>query len=137
YTMYNIFNHRWRVFELKRMFNTVKKKMMSGFLLIIFLFLGSGIYSYMTLDELNGDIQDITEDQLPRLLISDEITLNMVERTSLLRGYLLYGDDSFKNEFNDTIEESIALENEVLEMMNDSEEVKDLMAKKMSWGEAT
>lgn len=124
------------MFELSRIFNTIKKKMMSGFLLIIFLFLGSGIYNYVTLDKLNGDIQDITEDQLPRLLISDEITLNMVERTSLLRGYLLYGDASFKDEFNDTIEESIELENEVL-AINDSEEVKDLMAKKMSWGEAT
>src|SRR5699024_9840654 len=96
----------------------------------------TGTYNYITLNQLNTDIETITGEQLPRLLIDDEIALKMAERTSLLRGYVLYGDPAFKEEFEATIEESIQLEVDLL-AMNDSQEVQELVDKKYTWGVAT
>ncbi|GEL05925.1 putative sensory transducer protein YvaQ [Rummeliibacillus stabekisii] len=68
------------------------------------------------------------------LKLDEQMALNMSERTSLIRGYILYGDSSLKDEFKSQIDESIALENKLLKLSN-STQVKSLIDKKVTWGE--
>lgn len=118
------------------LFNSIKKKVLFGFSIVLFLVLLLGAFNFLAIKSLNDNTNDLVDEQIPLLIVDDQIALNMTERTSLLRGFLLFEDENLRYEFNDFLEETIELENKVLEL-NDSEEVKDLMAKKFAWGEAT
>lgn len=117
-------------------FNSIKKKILSGFLVILILVIGLSFYNFLAINAINGHTNEIVHEEVPLLVADESIALDMSERTSLLRGYLLYGDVALKEEFESGIEHSIELENTVLEL-NDSDEVQALIDKKVAWGEAT
>lgn len=124
--------------ELRKVFafNSIKKKILSGFLVILILVIGLSFYNFLAINAINGHTNEIVHEEVPLLVADESIALDMSERTSLLRGYLLYGDVALKEEFESGIEHSIELENTVLEL-NDSDEVQALIDKKVAWGEAT
>jgi len=126
------------VSELRKVFafNSIKKKILSGFLVILILVIGLSFYNFLAINAINGHTNEIVHEEVPLLVADESIALDMSERTSLLRGYLLYGDVALKEEFESGIEHSIELENTVLEL-NDSDEVQALIDKKVAWGEAT
>lgn len=115
-------------------FNSLKKKILFGFSLILSLVLLLGIYNFLAIKKINSNTTEIVDQQLELLITDEKIALNMAERTSLVRGYLLYNDQALKDKFDSFIDESIALEERVLEL-SDSEEVKELIDKKVLWGE--
>lgn len=115
-------------------FNSLKKKILFGFSLVLILVLLLGIYNFLAIKKINDNTNEIVEEQLELLIVDEKIALNMAERTSLVRGYLLYNDQSLRDKFDSFLEESIALEKRVLKL-SDSEKVKDLIDKKVQWGE--
>ncbi|MFZ3577034.1 methyl-accepting chemotaxis protein [Virgibacillus sp. DJP39] len=117
-------------------FNSVKKKILLGFSLVIVLVLMLGAYNYLALEKTNNDTENIVEEQLPLLIADEKITYNMAHRTALIRGFLLYEESDFRKQFNAELEESIRLEEQVLKL-SDSKKVDELIAKKIEWGTAT
>ncbi|WP_404454419.1 methyl-accepting chemotaxis protein [Oceanobacillus kapialis] len=117
-------------------FKRIKGKILFGFGIVIFLVVLLSAYNAYTVYSTNENMQEMIDYQLELLITEEKITLDMQHRTSLLRGYLLYGDASMKEEFSEGIDSSIALENKLLEL-DDSEEVQTLMDKKIEWGTFT
>ncbi|WP_229683221.1 methyl-accepting chemotaxis protein [Virgibacillus oceani] len=117
------------------MFNSIKRKILFGFSIVVLLVILLGFYNYLAIKAINDNISKIVDDQVPLLITSEKIALNMSERTSLVRGYLLYGDTDLKTKFDSFTDESIQLENKVLKL-DDSDGVKDLVEKKIVWAEA-
>lgn len=116
--------------------NSIKKKILFGFSIVLILVIGLGFFNFLAIQAINKNTSEIVDEQMPILIAEDGIALNMAERTALLRGYVLYGDEELKEEFLDYIDESIELENEVLSL-NDTEEMNDLIEQKARWGKAT
>lgn len=116
--------------------NSIRKKLLFSFSLVLFIVVLLGVYNFYAIKGINTNSNKLIEDQIPLLIVDEKMTINMTERTSLLRGYLLYGDPSFKEEFDSFIEESIALENEILKL-SDSEKAQELVNRKIEWGQAT
>ncbi|WP_042222395.1 methyl-accepting chemotaxis protein [Oceanobacillus manasiensis] len=117
-------------------FKHIKSKILFGFGIVIFLVVLLSFYNGYTVDQTNEDMKEMTDYQLELLITQEKVTIDMQRRTSLLRGYLLYGDPSIKEQFNEGIDASIALENKLLEL-NDSDDVQQLMEKKIEWGTFT
>lgn len=116
-------------------FNSIKKKILFGFSIVLFLVLVLSAYNFLAIKALNDNTDEITKEELPRLIIDDGIAFNMSERTSLLRGYVLYGDPQLKDLFNEFTDESLELENELLEV-NESDEIYELIKQQRVWEEA-
>ncbi|WP_242691241.1 methyl-accepting chemotaxis protein [Cytobacillus praedii] len=123
------------MFKLNRImrFNSLKKKILISFSSVLLLVFLLGLYNSLTIRKLNENTNLVVKEQLSLLIIDEKIALNMSERTSLVRGYLLYGDNELRDQFKSTVEESINLEKELLEL-NSSQEVKELIEKKIVWG---
>ncbi|MGP4105639.1 methyl-accepting chemotaxis protein [Virgibacillus sp. L01] len=117
-------------------FKRLRTKILLGFSIIIVLVLLLGVYNMYTTTKANKEMKEITDHQLALLITDEKLAVDMVERTSLLRGYLLYDDVKYKNEFKEGLEESIALEEKVLELSN-SEQAQELVDKKFEWGTLT
>ncbi|WP_223823607.1 methyl-accepting chemotaxis protein [Rummeliibacillus sp. TYF-LIM-RU47] len=119
-----------RLFQL----NSIRKKIVFGFSIVIALVVILGVFNILAIQALNKNTNDMVKKEIPLLKLDEQMALNMSERTSLIRGYILYGDASLKDEFKNQIDESIALENKLLKLSN-STQVKSLIDKKVTWGE--
>ncbi|MDY0407463.1 CHASE3 domain-containing protein [Paracerasibacillus soli] len=121
---------------MKRLFqlDSIRKKIMFSFSIVLVLVFLLGGYNYLAIKALNSNTSEIVDQQLPLLISDEKIALDMAERTSLARGYLLYGDPEVEEGIDNSIEASIQLEEEILKQSN-SEKVKQLMEKRGIWGE--
>ena len=117
-------------------FKSIRAKILGGFAVTIVLMLMLSFYTINSINKTNTSIRGILEKELDLLIVDEKLLTNMNRRTSLIRGYMLYEDDTYRETFNDELDETIALENQALEL-SASAEVKDLMAKKFEWGTLT
>lgn len=115
---------------------SIRTKIILGFSIILLFVLILGSFNYMAIGNMNKNTADIVNEELPLLVTDEKLVNNMANRTALLNGYLLFEDEDYRASFDDGLEESIALENKVLEL-SDSEVVKELIDKKIQWGMAT
>lgn len=115
-------------------FDSIRKKILFGFSIVIFLVIVLGVYNVLAIKKLNDNTTEMVDVYQPFLNLLDDITLDMTERTSLIRGYLLYEDEKFRDEFVRKTDESIALENKLLKSPY-AESIKDTIEQKVVWGE--
>ncbi|CDQ38963.1 MULTISPECIES: methyl-accepting chemotaxis protein [Virgibacillus] len=117
-------------------FKHLQTKLFVAFSVITLFVFVLGVTNYIVINNNNQDTHEIIKEELPVLVADEQLAINMAERTSLIRGYLLYGEEKYKQEFNDTLEATMELENFVLEN-SDSEQAKALIDKKIEWGHLT
>ncbi|WP_138419459.1 methyl-accepting chemotaxis protein [Aquibacillus sediminis] len=123
-------------FKGKFTLSSLKAKILLGFSIVLVLVVILGLYNFFGVNQLNQKTETMVEQDIPLLVADEKLATNMAHRTGLLRGYLLYGNENYKQEFNDTLDESIELENYVMEN-SDSEYAKELLDKKIEWGHLT
>ncbi|WP_337018066.1 methyl-accepting chemotaxis protein [Oceanobacillus massiliensis] len=115
---------------------SIQAKILFIFAIVIFLvllFVGFNIY---TIHSTNKQTEEIMESQLSLLIVNDKLESNMAIREAYLRGYLLFDDEKEKDRFNDSLGESIELEERLLAVDNSSES-QELVNKKIEWGTLT
>ncbi|QHS23384.1 HAMP domain-containing protein [Virgibacillus sp. MSP4-1] len=117
-------------------FKSIRSKLFAAFSTIILFVLVLGITTLIFNQNTNDKVKELNDEQLNSLVKAEKIALNMSQRTNLLRGFLLYEDETYKEEFQNGIEESIALENELLEL-DKSGKVQELIDQKIEWGTLT
>ncbi|GEL77085.1 methyl-accepting chemotaxis protein [Tenuibacillus multivorans] len=113
-------------------FKSIKAKILSGFSLVIALVIILGVFNFISINKVNNDTENIVDEQLPLLVADEKLAFNMAQRIALTRGYLLYGDEDFKNRFNEYTSDSIQYQNMILEQ-SDSEEVESLINQSIEW----
>ncbi|GAA0301984.1 methyl-accepting chemotaxis protein [Gracilibacillus halotolerans] len=100
-------------------FKSIKTKILVGFGLIIVLALGLGVGNYLSINQVNNDMEEIVDKQLPLLVLDEDLLYNMSETVSLVRRYFLFGEPQMKEQ----LEENYAAFDEFkLEML----EISDL-----------
>ncbi|OZU88830.1 methyl-accepting chemotaxis protein [Virgibacillus indicus] len=115
---------------------SIKTKIVFGFSIVLLLLILLSAINIVGINQTNKQVEEMMEEQLELLSADQNIAKNMIERTSLLRGYLLFGDSLMKEQFDNGVDKAIELENRVLEL-NDSEEVQAIIEKKVEWGHFT
>ncbi|MGX1433917.1 methyl-accepting chemotaxis protein [Cytobacillus horneckiae] len=111
---------------------SLRLKLMMGFSIVILMTMASNGFIIYSISNINQNMERTLHD-LPLLINNEKIAANMAERTSLLQAYFLSNDESYRIQFENGIEESIVLENRILEL-SDSERAKELIGKKVEWG---
>ncbi|AIF42137.1 methyl-accepting chemotaxis protein [Virgibacillus sp. SK37] len=113
-------------------FNSIKSKILFGFLTIIVLVLIMGIINYVVISNTNEQTKELTERELILLYADEELAYNLSQRIALARGYVLYGDAEYKELFSEYTETSKQYQDTVLEM-NNNEETKRLINQSVEW----
>ncbi|AEB30630.1 methyl-accepting chemotaxis protein [Carnobacterium sp. 17-4] len=117
-------------------FKSIRAKILAGFAVTIVLMLILSFYTINSINKTNDSVKQILEQEMALLIVDEKLATNMNKRTSLMRGFMLYEDESYRQEFEDETAVSIALENQALEL-SDSEKLNDLISKKIEWGMLT
>ncbi|GGN63359.1 methyl-accepting chemotaxis protein [Oceanobacillus indicireducens] len=117
-------------------FKKLKTKVLFGFSIIMLLVVLLSGFTIYSINSVNNDL-DIVLDREIELMIADEgLAKNMLDRTRLIQGYILFGNEAYKEAFEAGLEESIALENRAAELSS-SAELESLLERKIEWGYLT
>lgn len=119
---------------MKRLFNfkSIAAKILFGFGLVLLLFVIYGIFNIYALSKTNNNVVQMNEDELPLMKTSYEIAMDVSNRTSILRAFMIYGDDSSREEYEQLTSENKVLEEKIFSL-NPSDEMKNLINKKHEW----
>ncbi|MFB1050155.1 methyl-accepting chemotaxis protein [Paraliobacillus sp. JSM ZJ581] len=94
-------------------FKSLRTKILVGFLFLVLLILGYSTFTIITNYKMESSIEGMTEQDLQTLLTDEELVFNVNERIGLARGYVLYGDSSYLERFNEITEASKKIEEEI------------------------
>lgn len=121
---------------MKKYFNfrKLKTKVLMGFAAVLVLNLMLSIYSITSINKINSGLKDLGNQKLPLLVNDEKMSFNIAERIALVRGYLLTGEQDYKDKFEtySTEAEEIAAN---LERMSTSAETKALLEKNTQWSD--
>ncbi|MBO1003934.1 methyl-accepting chemotaxis protein [Pseudogracilibacillus auburnensis] len=105
---------------------SLKRKILLGFITIILLALIIGGVNYLSIKSTNNQTEKVIEEQLPLLLVAEELSLNISERTSFARGYLLYEQQTYYQSYLNAVEEGKELEDRLLALSTDEKTEKSI-----------
>ncbi len=117
-------------------FKRIRTKILFGFGIVLILAILLSAYNIFSMNKTNNDLQNLIDEEIALMVADQRLATNMNERTSLLRGFLLFEDEAYKEEFEAGIEESVELENRAAEL-SDSEKMQELLDMKIEWGTLT
>ncbi|MBS4218745.1 methyl-accepting chemotaxis protein [Bacillus sp. FJAT-49711] len=111
---------------------SLKGKILRGFLIInaILLIISGSNYFFTT--QTNKQTTQVIEDQLPILVVSEKLSVNIAERTSQLSIYLLLGQTPYMRAFEESTAESKELEKQLL-AKSSTKETKELLERLNNW----
>lgn len=109
-------------------FKSLRAKILFCFFIVIILTIVLSGFTIYSINNMNSDIEEMIDTELELLIVDEELAYDMVERESLIRGYLLFESQLYKDDFQNGIEASIALENRALQL-SDSDELQALIEK--------
>ena len=112
--------------------NSLRGKILSGFAIILLLLIITSLYSLFNVYRINSNVAQIVENDIERLSISEQLAFNMAEKLALIRGYVLLGDQAYKDRYLILADESDKLEQRILEI-HDAPEIVELVAKIDRW----
>ncbi|MBW8348554.1 methyl-accepting chemotaxis protein [Bacillus sp. IITD106] len=111
---------------------SLKGKILRGFLIVnaIVLIISGSNYFFST--QTNKQTTQVIEEQLPVLVLSEKLSVNIAERTSHLSIYLLLGQVPYMRAFEEATAESTKLEKQLL-AVSPTKETKELIEKLDNW----
>ncbi|MFC7063742.1 methyl-accepting chemotaxis protein [Halobacillus seohaensis] len=113
---------------------SIRIKILLGFSAVILLTVILAGFNYFATSKSNGDTENIVNEQLPLLIADEKLAFNLAQRIALTRGYVLFGDQSYLERFNEYTEESKGIQEDLL-AHSDSEQAQDLVARSVEWRE--
>lgn len=91
-----------KVYKMKRMFSfkSIKSKMLFGFSIVLLLVILLAIYNFITMNNVNKSTETVVDEDLPALIKDEILVYNMKSSVTAAYAYLLFGDQAFKDEFD-------------------------------------
>jgi len=115
-------------------FRSLRQRILTGFLAVVLLSAVIIGYNVIRMRATNEQAKALIEQEMPVLIVNEQLAINMLERMHLLNSYVLHDANAYIKTFNSGREPSIALEEEALQL-SDSATLKELIALKVEWGE--
>ncbi|GGM42630.1 putative sensory transducer protein YvaQ [Paraliobacillus quinghaiensis] len=107
-------------------FKNIKAKLLIGFLTIIILTISFGIYNSISLNGINANSESIFEEDVPSLIVTQKLQLNISEQISLARAYTIYGYEAYIEQYDKLVKERGRLEEQLLQY-DKSNEIQELI----------
>lgn len=111
---------------------SIKQKIIFAFSLVILFVVILGVYNYMTVKKINNDIAGIIEEDMQLLIANQGMEATMANRISTARGYILSGDNDFKDRFAAYTDEGVEFENQA-RSIGVTEAFDDLIDRTVAW----
>ncbi|WP_391120135.1 methyl-accepting chemotaxis protein [Psychrobacillus sp. L3] len=113
-------------------FKSIGQKIVFGFMLVVLLVIALATVNIVSLNKMNMSAEHIVEESLPLLIADEKLAFNLSQRLALVRGYVLYGDQSFKDLFDEYTDESKELQDYILSKST-SNQTEDIINKSVEW----
>lgn len=113
---------------------SIKARILLAFGAVILLTVILSGFNYFASHYANENTKDIVDRQVPLLVADEKLAFNLSQRIALTRGYVLFEDESYREQFNEYTRESVEIQEELLSM-NNSEEVQKLVEQSILWRE--
>ncbi|MBS4206868.1 methyl-accepting chemotaxis protein [Bacillus sp. FJAT-50079] len=113
---------------------SLKGKILTGFLVVLALVLAMVIIIYTAIYIMNKQTTNVIDEELPLLLVANEIEMNITERTSLARAYLLYGHKNYEQSFV-SLSEANDVSIKILLKLLPSKETNEAVDRIIEWEE--
>lgn len=112
----------------------LKAKILLGFILVLILVVFMALNSIHTISTTNKKTEKMIEEELELLILDNKLTFSLSQRIAAARGYVLFGDQVYKNLFDQYTAESVEAQEHLLAMV-DKEETKKVIEQSNSWTE--
>lgn len=101
-------------------------KILVGALLVLLLVPLVSVYTIFILNKFQGDVDNITSHELTILVDNEKLSLNVAQRVAAIRGYILYQDESYIEQFEKYSATAADLKRKLVDHHNSSE-IKELI----------
>src|SRR5699024_5002847 len=83
---------------------TIRMRIIIGFSFVFLLIIGLGAYNFFVLKNINERSESVIDEDLPLMIADSQIESSLANRIGTIRGYLLSGDDFYKELFENYTE---------------------------------
>ncbi|WP_373471046.1 methyl-accepting chemotaxis protein [Carnobacterium alterfunditum] len=135
----NIVSSKWNIknWDLTKLksalnFKSLKTKILLAFMTIILLVIILATIMIVTISKTNNKTEQMVDEELALLIANDQLTLSISQRIAAARGYILFGDDLYKNLFDQYTEESQKYEKQVL-ALSTKKETQEVIDRSVDW----
>lgn len=113
-------------------FKSLYQKILLGFSLVLTLVIILASYNYYALTKDQNEINRLQDKELPFLTTSYDLALDMYNRTSLLRAYMIYADTTYRDKYYQLTADSQALDDKMMKYV-DSNRMRELLDLQTVW----
>lgn len=99
-------------------FRSIRAKMLFGFSLVILLVIILSAYNFFAIFETNKDTKYLADEEVPLLLLNEELAYHASQQMAAIRGYVLFSDDEYIDQFYEHVAASEQLQEEILQLTN-------------------
>lgn len=110
---------------------SIRTRLIVSFFTIIILCIGLATYNYLAVSNMNQKTDDVVSEELSILLEYNNLKYNISQSIALARGYVLYGETTYKNDYDVTSVEFDVTNRELSSMK--IEEVETLLRETKKW----
>lgn len=130
----NTYKIRVRGVGLRNVLKTksIRTKIIGGFSIVLLLIISLGIYNFFILQHTNERAEGIMDEELPLLMADSQLESSLANRIGAIRGYLLSGDEFYKDLFQEYTEDTIYYE-DFIKDLGYQDAYEDLFAQEQEW----
>ncbi|TQR17954.1 methyl-accepting chemotaxis protein [Psychrobacillus soli] len=89
---------------------SIKGKILISFAVVLLILIVMATYSYITINTTSNDVEDITSNEMAFLESSNSMTFSVANRSKIVRDYVLFDKEEFKEQFLAETEKAIEKE---------------------------
>lgn len=123
--------------RLSLRFKSIRTRILAGFSIVFILIILLGAANLFSIFKTNQQVDNLVNDQFDPLINDKDLAISMQEQSSMLRGYILHEDDSYKEGFKDAVSDSQEMADNFLHNARDQKKAKDILSKKAEWSTLT
>ncbi len=116
-------------------FKSIRSKLILSFSIVVLLVIGLGVYSLVSVKNVNNVTEGIVNHEVPLLVTDQKLAITMANRIAAVRAYVLFGEAKYKDQFNEYTEMGKEYQ-AAAEALASSEELNQLIVKTIEWREA-
>jgi len=113
---------------------SLKSKIVLGFAAVLVLLVVAGTTAAISMNAGERQVEKMISQELELVTVSEQLSKNVSQRIAIVRGYVLFGDNAFLQDFRRYTETSKKLQKRLLELRTDEEAAK-LVARNDQWRE--
>ncbi|MEI2463265.1 methyl-accepting chemotaxis protein [Niallia taxi] len=111
----------------------IRRKVFIGFGAILLFIIGFAVVGYWGNDRADDQMTKLIDKDYKLVSLANTLEENLSQRVIMARGYVLYGDENYKEQFAENAEESAVIMDEMEKLLGDNADYSDAVAKTEKW----